>query len=76
MQKTSNNKNDSVKIKMINDGLKIHLQESQKLMEPEKKRNSKLCIEFNDLCYSVCNNKGKFILSFVKVRLSCAINIY
>ncbi|KYN02165.1 ATP-binding cassette sub-family G member 4, partial [Cyphomyrmex costatus] len=45
--------------RMLKDDCKIHIQESEKFLGPVKSRNSQMYIEFNDLCYSVCNSKGK-----------------
>ncbi|TGZ55897.1 ATP-binding cassette sub-family G member 1 [Temnothorax longispinosus] len=39
-------------IMLDDNSCKIHLQESKKLLRPEKSRNSQMCIEFSDLCYS------------------------
>ncbi|XP_011054838.1 PREDICTED: ATP-binding cassette sub-family G member 4-like [Acromyrmex echinatior] len=45
--------------KMLKSDCKIHMQESEILLEPVKSWNSQIYIEFNDLCYSVyCNLKG------------------
>ncbi|KYN21283.1 ATP-binding cassette sub-family G member 4 [Trachymyrmex cornetzi] len=55
-----NDKNNAAK--MLKGDCKIHVQESEKLLEPVKSWNSQIYIEFNDLCYSVCCNlKGKLI---------------
>ncbi|XP_018305812.1 ATP-binding cassette sub-family G member 4 isoform X1 [Mycetomoellerius zeteki] len=44
---------------MLKDDCKIHVQESEELLEPVKSWNSQMYIEFDDLCYSVCcNRKG------------------
>ncbi|KAG5306219.1 ABCG4 protein, partial [Acromyrmex insinuator] len=57
-----NDKNDAAR--MLNSDCKIHVQESEKLLELEKLRNSQMYIEFNDLCYSVHRNrKGKMFFS-------------
>ena len=57
-----NDENDAAK--MLNSDCKIYVQESEKLQELEKLRNSQMYIEFDDLCYSVNRNrKGKFISS-------------
>ncbi|XP_011060248.1 PREDICTED: ATP-binding cassette sub-family G member 4-like [Acromyrmex echinatior] len=50
-----NDKNDAAR--MLNSDCKIHVQESEKLLELEKLRNSQMYIEFNDLCYSVHRNR-------------------
>ncbi|XP_011705488.1 PREDICTED: ATP-binding cassette sub-family G member 4-like [Wasmannia auropunctata] len=53
----ANDKNDAAR--MLDGDCKIHVQESEKLLEPEKSRTSQMYIEFNDLCYSVrLNRKG------------------
>ncbi|XP_071634446.1 ATP-binding cassette sub-family G member 4-like [Temnothorax longispinosus] len=45
-------------VKMLDDdSCKISLQESEKLLGPEKSWNSQMCIEFSDLCYSVRRNR-------------------
>ncbi|KYQ53872.1 ATP-binding cassette sub-family G member 1 [Trachymyrmex zeteki] len=45
---------------MLKDDCKIHVQESEELLEPVKSWNSQMYIEFDDLCYSVCcNRKGR-----------------
>ncbi|XP_018361256.1 PREDICTED: ATP-binding cassette sub-family G member 4-like isoform X1 [Trachymyrmex cornetzi] len=49
-----NDKNNAAK--MLKGDCKIHVQESEKLLEPVKSWNSQIYIEFNDLCYSVCCN--------------------
>ncbi|KAG5340178.1 ABCG4 protein, partial [Acromyrmex heyeri] len=57
-----NDENDAAR--MLNSDCKIHVQESEKLLELEKLRNSQMYIEFNDLCYSVHRNrKGKMFFS-------------
>ncbi|KYN29408.1 ATP-binding cassette sub-family G member 4 [Trachymyrmex cornetzi] len=56
-----NDENDAAR--MLNSDCKIHVQESEKLLELEKLRNSQMYIEFDDLCYSVHHNrKGKLII--------------
>ncbi|XP_018392567.1 PREDICTED: ATP-binding cassette sub-family G member 4-like [Cyphomyrmex costatus] len=50
----TNDKNDAAR--MLNNDCEIHVQESIKLLE--KSRNLPMCIEFDDLCYSV-RRKGK-----------------
>ncbi|XP_077275252.1 ATP-binding cassette sub-family G member 1-like isoform X3 [Temnothorax americanus] len=46
--------------KMLDDdSCKISLQESEKLLGPGKSWNSQMCIEFSDLCYSVCHRNRK-----------------
>lgn len=57
--------NDKINVaKIVDNDCKIHMEESEKLLEPEKSWDSQICIEFNDLCYSVhCNRKGKLHLS-------------
>lgn len=63
-----NDKNDAAR--MLDGDCKIHVRESEKLLEPEKWRNSQMCIEFNDLCYSVRgNHKGKHFVSIKVVIL-------
>jgi len=52
--------------KMLDGDCKIHVQESEKLLGPEK---SQMCIEFNDICYSV-RHKGKLI-SFLHIYENC-----
>ncbi|XP_018368028.1 PREDICTED: ATP-binding cassette sub-family G member 1-like [Trachymyrmex cornetzi] len=47
----ANDKNDAIRI--LNDDCKIHMQESKKLLKLDKSQNSQICIEFNDICYSV-----------------------
>ncbi|XP_012537977.2 ATP-binding cassette sub-family G member 4 [Monomorium pharaonis] len=44
--------------KMLDSDCKICVQESQKLLEPKKLRNSQILIEFRNLCYSVHDRKG------------------
>ena len=56
------NRNDLATIKIVGDFPTIRLQEVEKLIEPVKKRSSQLYLEFDDLCYSVINNKGKLII--------------
>ncbi|XP_018361258.1 PREDICTED: ATP-binding cassette sub-family G member 4-like [Trachymyrmex cornetzi] len=51
----TNDKNNVAKI--VDNDFKIHMEESEKLLESEKSRNSQMCIEFNDLCYSVRRNR-------------------
>ncbi|XP_018338581.1 PREDICTED: ATP-binding cassette sub-family G member 4-like [Trachymyrmex septentrionalis] len=50
-----NDENDAAK--MLNSDCKIYVQESEKLQELEKLRNSQMYIEFDDLCYSVNRNR-------------------
>ncbi|KYQ53870.1 ATP-binding cassette sub-family G member 4 [Trachymyrmex zeteki] len=56
--------NDKINVaKIVDNDCKIHMEESEKLLEPEKSWDSQICIEFNDLCYSVhCNRTEKTIL--------------
>ncbi|XP_018344930.1 PREDICTED: ATP-binding cassette sub-family G member 4-like [Trachymyrmex septentrionalis] len=56
MAKT-NYKNNVARI--VDNDCKIHMEESEKLLELEKSRNAQMCIEFNDLCYSVHHNHKK-----------------
>ncbi|KYN29412.1 ATP-binding cassette sub-family G member 1 [Trachymyrmex cornetzi] len=51
----ANDKNDAIRI--LNDDCKIHMQESKKLLKLDKSQNSQICIEFNDICYSVQTEK-------------------
>ncbi|XP_018308098.1 ATP-binding cassette sub-family G member 4 [Mycetomoellerius zeteki] len=51
----ANNENDAAG--MLTSDCKIHVQESKKLLELEKSRNSQMYIEFDDLCYSVRRNR-------------------
>ncbi|XP_018338556.1 PREDICTED: ATP-binding cassette sub-family G member 1-like [Trachymyrmex septentrionalis] len=44
----ANDKSDTTRI--LDDDYKIHMQESKKLLKLDK---SQICIEFNDICYSV-----------------------
>ncbi|XP_018057830.1 PREDICTED: ATP-binding cassette sub-family G member 4-like [Atta colombica] len=48
--------NDKDAARMLNSDCKIHVQESEKLLDLEKLRNSQIYIEFDDLCYSVHRN--------------------
>ncbi|XP_071634441.1 ATP-binding cassette sub-family G member 1-like [Temnothorax longispinosus] len=48
--------NDAAKI-LDDDSCKIHLQKSEKLLRLGKSRNSQICIEFSDLCYSARRNR-------------------
>ncbi|KAG5346656.1 ABCG1 protein, partial [Acromyrmex charruanus] len=48
--------------RIVDNDCKIHMEESKKLLESEKSRNAQMCIEFNDLCYSVRNETEKTIL--------------
>lgn len=57
----SNSKNDATAAKTLDDGCTIPLEETERLIESMKTQNPQLCIEFNDLCYSVTNNKGKLV---------------
>lgn len=58
----SDNKNDAMPVKILDDSCAIHLAESERLMEYKETQNSQLSIEFNDICYSVCHNKkGKML---------------
>ncbi|KAL6262646.1 hypothetical protein P5V15_005440 [Pogonomyrmex californicus] len=50
-----NNENNATTARILDDDCKIHLQESENLLETG---NSQMCIEFNDLCYSIRNRKG------------------
>ncbi|KYM75697.1 ATP-binding cassette sub-family G member 1 [Atta colombica] len=43
--------NDTTRI--LDNDCKIHMQESKKLLKFDKSQNSHICIEFNDICYSV-----------------------
>ncbi|XP_011050629.1 PREDICTED: ATP-binding cassette sub-family G member 1-like [Acromyrmex echinatior] len=47
----ANDKNDTTRI--LDDDCKIHMQKSKKLLKLDKPQNSQICIEFNDICYSV-----------------------
>ncbi|XP_039313239.1 ATP-binding cassette sub-family G member 4-like [Solenopsis invicta] len=51
-----NSKNNAAR--MLENECKVELQESKKLLESEKLWDSKLYIQFNDLCYSIRNRKG------------------
>ncbi|KAG5320043.1 ABCG4 protein, partial [Acromyrmex heyeri] len=55
-------KNNNNVARIVDNDCKIHMEESKKLLESEKSRNAQMCIEFNDLCYSVRNETEKTIL--------------
>lgn len=78
----ANNENDAAG--MLTSDCKIHVQESKKLLELEKSRNSQMYIEFDDLCYSVRRNrKGKLISSsyismkvVIFLRSQCTLDLF